>query len=145
MITCFLFKIESPNLGQKCILLQLRSLFIWAWKTFSFNFIFARKTICLSYLRCFVSHLVRPTVINVRPSLATDRIGLLSWPVDWTKKISINHRWAFRSIIDNAIDLFISGDLHFLWTTTKPLYVYNPDHIWDRACSCGCYNNNIIQ
>ena len=48
------FKLESPNLDQKCILVQLRSLLI----NLRFNFIFNRKA--LTYLRCFVSYLARP-------------------------------------------------------------------------------------
>ena len=40
MISCQSFELESPNLDQKCILVQLRSLFIWGlvnpWATNSF-------------------------------------------------------------------------------------------------------------
>ena len=53
-----------------------------------------------------------------------------------TERFAVNHRQIFRSIIDITIDLFNSEDRYSPWNTTALLCVYNPDHIWDRACAC---------
>ena len=72
----------------------------------------------------------------MRSLLSIDPIGLLSW-LNW--RFAINHRWTLWSITDIAIDLFTLENWYFLWITTVALCVYNPDHIWDRTCVCGCY------
>ena len=63
----------------------------------------------------------------VRPSLATDRIGLGFW---LNKSFVVNYRGAFRSIVAIAINLLTSEDRYFLWIT-----VYNPDNIRYRTCA----------
>ena len=42
-ITGHLFKLESPNLDQKCILVWLRFLLIWGWSTLTFKVKFNLK------------------------------------------------------------------------------------------------------
>ena len=54
----------------------------------------------------------------MRPSLATDRIGLGFW---LNKSFVVNYLGAFRSIVANAIDLLTSEDWYFLWITAVPL------------------------
>ena len=51
------------------------------------------------------------------------------------------YRWTLRSIIDIAIGSFTPEDRYFLWITALPLWAYNRDHIWDRACACLCYTH----
>ena len=52
----------------------------------------------------------------MRPSLATDRIGLGFW---LNKSFVVNYRGAFRSIVAIAIELLTSN--YFLWITAVPL------------------------
>ena len=54
----------------------------------------------------------------MRPSLATDRIGLSFW---LNISFVVNYRGAFRSMVAIAIDLLTSEDWYFLWITSVPL------------------------
>ena len=79
----------------------------------------------------------------MRPSLATNRIGLLSW---LNISFALNHWWTFRWIIISAIDLFTLEQQYFLWITTAPLCVYGLT-IFGVVHTRGCYTQEapVIQ
>ena len=110
------FKIKSPNLDQKCILAQLRSLLILDLIGLSIlKPIFLPN---LFALFCIIFSETRRLKILVRPSLVTDWISLGFW-----LNISfVVHYWgAFPSRVAIAIDLVTSEDRYFLWITAVPL------------------------
>ena len=71
----------------------------------------------------------------MRPALANDRIGLLSWSLlieltfccKSSMNISIGNRYCNR---------FIHFARLIFPANHNDAFVYNPDHIWDRACAC---------
>ena len=109
----------------------------WCWSSCQFWNLFFYQI----YLLCYVLYLmIRSLWILVRPSLVTDRIGLLFW---LNVCFAVNYQWTFRSMIDIAIDLFTSEDRYYLWTTAVPLCtctVATPFGM--HACTCQCYTRD---
>ena len=115
-ITCHPFKLESPNLNKKCILVQLRCLFL---------------LICA----VFVSHLVR-ALVNLSETIAgyrSNRSALLIMLTEPTFcrnssiKISIDNRY------DNRL---IHLGRPILTVNHNGACVYTTDYTSDRACAC---------
>ena len=114
-----------PNLDQKCILALLRSLLILGLidgPSISFAIFYQ------TYLCCIIISETVTCKYLVRPSLVTDQIGFGFWQ---NISFAVNYWWTFWLIIDIAIYLLTLEDQYFLWVTTVPLCVYNPDYIWD--------------
>ena len=78
-----LFKLESPNLDQKCILALLRSLLVWTWLALIFTFIFNLETYFATKFICalFVLYSWDPSLVNISETITGDRsnqFGLLT-------------------------------------------------------------------
>ena len=104
MITCHPFQLESPNLDQICILVQLRSLLIMGFINLQFQFHLNRKN-CLSFIcTVFVSHLLKPAFENIIETIASYRSNRSPLFIELTfcRKpsmiISIDNRYCKRSI-----------------------------------------------
>ena len=93
------------------------------------------KSIFLTYLRCFVSHLVRPFV-NLSDTIAGYRstrsplLIMLTEPM-FCRNSSINIS------IDNRYDnRFIHLGRPIFTVNHNGAGVYNSDYTWDRVCAC---------
>ena len=73
-----------------------------------------------TYLCYFALYLVRPFLVNISETIAGDRSNRS--PFWWNVSFSINHQWAFRSIIDVAINLFTWENQYLLWITAVTLF-----------------------
>ena len=100
----------------------LRSLLFWGLVDVDFQFNFETRFFYKIYWRCFVSYLVRP-------SLATDRIGLAFW---LNVSFAVNNQTAFRSISD-ICNRFIHLERPIF--SAVRLCVYNPDYIGEMRAS----------
>ena len=93
------------------------------------------KSIFLTYLRCFVSHLVRPFV-NLSETIAGYRSNqslllIMLTELTFCRNSSINIS------IDNRYDnRFIHPGITIFTVNHNGACVYTTDYTWDRACAC---------
>ena len=109
-ITHHLFKLGSPNEGQRCKIPGLRFLLTLGLigLDLQFHFQLWNPFFYQTYLCCFCKYLVRPSPVYIWWDHRWRLIGFHGYLLTYISFVA-DHRWTFRSIIDVAIDSFHIG------------------------------------
>ena len=93
------------------------------------------KSIFLTYLRCFVSHLVRPFV-NLSETIAGYRSNRSPFLIMLTEPTFCRNSSINISIDNRSDNRFIHLGRPIFTVNHNGACVYTTDYTWDRACAC---------